>query len=81
MFTPLLEKLVRHEDLTEGEAAAAMREVMEGRAAPVALAVLWAWATLSLARPPVPATTLGWTQVLAGLLVVAFTAAGHHFEL
>jgi len=50
-------------------------------AAPVALAVLWAWAALSLARPPVPATTLGWTQVLAGLLVVAFTAAGHHFEL
>ena len=40
MFTPLLEKVVRHEDLTAGEAAAAMREVMEGRAAPAALAAL-----------------------------------------
>ena len=28
MFTALLEKLVRHEDLTADEAAAAMREVM-----------------------------------------------------
>jgi len=29
MFTPLIEKLVRHEDLTMDEATAAMREVME----------------------------------------------------
>ncbi len=43
-----------------------------------ALAGLWVWAALSLARPPVPARTLGWTQVLAGLLVVAATAVGHH---
>ena len=40
MLTPLIEKLVRHEDLTTEEAAAAMREVMEGRAAPAALAAL-----------------------------------------
>ena len=40
MFTPLLEKLVRHEDLTEDEAAAAMREVMEGRAPAAALGAL-----------------------------------------
>ena len=32
MFTELLEKVVRHEDLTADEAAGAMREVMEGRA-------------------------------------------------
>jgi len=38
MFAPLLEKLVRHEDLTTEEASAVMREVMEGRALPVALA-------------------------------------------
>lgn len=50
-------------------------------AAPIALALLWAWTGLSLARPPVPAPTLGWTQVLAGLLLVAITAAGHHFGL
>jgi hypothetical protein len=43
-----------------------------------ALAALWLWAGISLARPPVPARTLGWAQVLAGLLVVAATAAGHH---
>ena len=30
MFDALIEKLVRHEDLTTDEAAAAMREVMEG---------------------------------------------------
>ena len=40
MFTPLIEKLVRHEDLTADEAAAAMREVMEGRVASAALAAL-----------------------------------------
>jgi anthranilate phosphoribosyltransferase len=40
MFTELLEKVVRHEDLTAGEAAAAMREVMEGRASPASLAAL-----------------------------------------
>ena len=34
MFPLLIEKLVRHEDLTTDEAAQAMREVMEGRAAP-----------------------------------------------
>ena len=34
MFPALIEKLTRHEDLTSDEAAAAMAEVMEGRAAP-----------------------------------------------
>ena len=33
MFPQLLEKLTRHEDLTSEEAAAAMTEVMAGRAA------------------------------------------------
>jgi anthranilate phosphoribosyltransferase len=32
VFTPLIEKLIRREDLTSDEAAAAMAEVMEGRA-------------------------------------------------
>lgn len=50
-------------------------------AATAAIALLWAWAVVSLARPPVPARTLGWTQVLAGVLVVGFTAAGHHLGL
>jgi anthranilate phosphoribosyltransferase len=42
MFAALIEKLVRHEDLTTDEAAQAMREVMEGRAAAAALAGLLA---------------------------------------
>lgn len=48
------------------------------RAAVGAVALLWAWAAFSLRRPPVPARTLGWTQMLTGLLVVALTALGHH---
>jgi hypothetical protein len=47
-------------------------------AAAGAITALWAWAALSLARPPMPARTLGWTQMAAGLVVVAVTAAGHH---
>src|SRR5689334_8517883 len=38
MFPPLIEKLVRHEDLTIDEASAAMAEVMEGRAAEAQIA-------------------------------------------
>src|SRR5438132_4841020 len=38
MFQQLIEKLARHEDLTADEAAAAMAEVMEGRAAPAHIA-------------------------------------------
>jgi hypothetical protein len=47
-------------------------------AAPGAIAGLWAWAVVGLRRPAVPARTLGWTQVLAGLLVVGVTTAGHY---
>ncbi|MBI4475983.1 MAG: anthranilate phosphoribosyltransferase [Acidobacteria bacterium] len=38
MFTPLLEKLTRSRDLTTDEAAAAMTEIMEGRATPAQIA-------------------------------------------
>jgi anthranilate phosphoribosyltransferase len=51
MFPHLIEKLVRHEDLTTEEAAAAMREVMEGRAAPAALAGLLAALVMKGERP------------------------------
>jgi anthranilate phosphoribosyltransferase len=40
MLIPLIEKVVRHEDLTSDEASAVMREVLDGRAAPAALAGL-----------------------------------------
>jgi len=51
MFTELLEKVVRHEDLTADEAAGAMREVMEGRAAPASLAALLSALVMKGERP------------------------------
>jgi anthranilate phosphoribosyltransferase len=51
MLASLIEKLVRHEDLTTDEAAEAMREVMEGRAAPGALAGLLAALVMKGERP------------------------------
>lgn len=51
MLTSLIEKLVRHEDLTTEEASAAMTEVMEGRAAPAALAALLAALRMKGERP------------------------------
>ena len=51
MLTALLEKVVRHQDLTADEAAAAMREVMEGRAAPAALAALLTGLVMKGERP------------------------------
>jgi len=51
VLTPLLEKVVRHEDLTEDEAAGAMREVMEGRANPAALGALLSALVMKGERP------------------------------
>jgi anthranilate phosphoribosyltransferase len=51
MLATLIEKLVRHEDLTMDEATAAMREVMEGRAAPAALAALLSALRMKGERP------------------------------
>jgi anthranilate phosphoribosyltransferase len=51
MITTLIEKVMRHEDLTEGEAAAAMHEVMEGRAAPAPLGALLAALVMKGERP------------------------------
>jgi anthranilate phosphoribosyltransferase len=51
MLTPLLEKLVRHEDLTTAEASAVMNEVMEGRATPTVLAGILAAMAMKGERP------------------------------
>ena len=51
MFTALIEKLVRHEDLTAEEAAAAMQEVMDGRASSAALAGLLSTLAMKGERP------------------------------
>jgi anthranilate phosphoribosyltransferase len=50
-LSALVEKVVRHQDLTEAEASAAMREVMEGRAAPGALAGLLTALAMKGERP------------------------------
>src|SRR5436190_6160956 len=51
MFKDLIEKLTRHEDLTADEAAAAMAEVMEGRAAPAHMAALLIGLAMKGERP------------------------------
>jgi anthranilate phosphoribosyltransferase len=51
MFQELIEKLTRHEDLTTDEAAAAMAEVMEGRAAPAHIAGLLIGLAMKGERP------------------------------
>ena len=51
MLTPLIEKVVRHEDLTEDEAAMAMHEVMEGRTSPASLSALLAVLAMKGERP------------------------------
>jgi anthranilate phosphoribosyltransferase len=51
MLTPLIEKLVRHEDLTADEAAAAMQHVMDGAASPAALAGLLSALAMKGERP------------------------------
>ena len=51
MFQELLEKLTRHEDLTTDEAAAAMAEVMEGRAAPAHVSALLVGLAMKGERP------------------------------
>src|SRR3954453_7965534 len=51
MFQALIEKLTRHEDLTTDEAAAAMAEVMDGRAAPAHIAGLLVGLAMKGERP------------------------------
>ena len=51
MFPGLIEKLTRHEDLTSEEAAAAMAEVMEGRAAAAQVAGLLVGLAMKGERP------------------------------
>lgn len=51
MFARLIEKLTRHEDLTTDEAAAAMAEIMEGRAAPSHIAAMLIGLAMKGERP------------------------------
>jgi anthranilate phosphoribosyltransferase len=51
MFAELIQKLTRHEDLTTEEAAAAMAQIMEGRAAPSHIAGLLIGLAMKGERP------------------------------
>ncbi len=51
MFPELIDKLIRHEDLTGEEAAAAMSQVMEGRATPAQLSALLIGLAMKGERP------------------------------
>ena len=77
MFTPLLEKLVRHEDLTEAEAAAAMREVMEGRAPAAAIGALLVGLVMKGERP---AEIVGFARTMREHSVKLSAPAGDVFD-
>src|SRR5919107_182262 len=77
MFAGLLEKLTRHEDLTTDEAAAAMREVMEGRAAPAALGALL---TALVMKGERPAEIVGFARTMREHEVPLSAPAGDVFD-
>ena len=77
MFTPLIEKLVRHEDLTADEAAAVMQEVMDGRASPAALAGLLAALAMKGERP---AEIVGFARTMRANAVKLSRPAGDVFD-
>ena len=77
MFTSLLEKLVRHEDLTTEEAAAAMGEVMKGRATPASLAGLLSALVMKCERP---AEIVGFAQAMREHSVKLAASPGDVFD-
>jgi anthranilate phosphoribosyltransferase len=77
MLASLIEKLVQHQDLTTEEAAAAMREVMEGRAAPGALAGLLSALRMKGERP---AEIVGFAQAMREHAVKLSAPAGDVFD-
>ena len=77
MFTALLEKLMRHEDLTEDEAASAMREVMEGRASSSSLAALLSALVMKGERP---AEIVGFARTMREHAVKLSAPAGDVFD-
>jgi len=77
MFTPLIEKVARHEDLTEDEAAGVMREVMEGRAPSTSLAALLAVLRMKGERP---AEIVGFARTMRAHAVTVSRPAGTVFD-
>ena len=77
MLTALLEKVVRHEDLTAEEAAAAMEEVMAGRAPAASLAALLAALVMKGERP---AEIVGFARTMRAHSVKLSSAVGEVFD-
>jgi anthranilate phosphoribosyltransferase len=77
MFTALLEKLMRHEDLTTEEAADAMRDVMEGRATPASLGALLSALVMKGERP---AEVVGFARTMRDHAVKLAAPAGDVFD-
>jgi anthranilate phosphoribosyltransferase len=77
MLIRLLEKLVRHEDLTTEEASAVMNEVMEGRATPTALAGILAAMAMKGERP---AEIVGFARTMRTHAVKLTTAPADVFD-
>jgi anthranilate phosphoribosyltransferase len=77
MFAALIEKLTRHEDLTGGEAAAAMTEVMEGRAASAQIAGLLIGLAMKGERPE---EIVGLARAMRAHAVPVSKPDGHVFD-
>jgi anthranilate phosphoribosyltransferase len=77
MLIPLIEKVVRHEDLTSEEASAVMREVLEGRAAPAALSGLLVALAMKGERP---AEIVGLARTMREHAVHLSAPAGEVFD-
>ena len=77
MFTALLEKLVRHEDLTTDEASAVMQEVMEGRATPAALGGILSAMAMKGERP---AEIVGFARTMRAHAVKLSRLSGEVFD-
>src|SRR5215510_4492917 len=77
MFTGLIEKLVRHEDLTAEEAAAAMQQVMDGNASPAALGGLLSALAMKGERP---AEIVGFARTMRANAVKLSSPAGDVFD-
>jgi anthranilate phosphoribosyltransferase len=77
MFTTLIEKLIRHEDLTADEAAAAMQEVMDGRVPPAPLAGLLSALAMKGERP---AEIVGFARTMRANAIKLSAPAGDVFD-
>ena len=77
MLTTLIEKLVRHEDLTTEESSAVMEEVMSGRAAPATLAAILAGLAMKGERP---AEIVGFARTMRAHAVKLAAPSGEVFD-